>query len=151
MHRTSCGPAVALSKIPLTEREGYVYNPETKRSNTFEGFLWEYPYRISGDGIDIDIDIDGVILKRADDYHRFVPKDDYGYEEWEKPWVYIHDVVMDQIEDGFGNVWFGSDLLCHDRSTGPDEISLYPKWTPEDTERLNAKLAIDPNQGTFDV
>lgn len=149
LHLMKCAPAIAYDETPLDQREGYVWDDEAKRSNSFEGFSWEWPLRITGSvSINVSLDPEAIILAHADEYRDF--EMDGGYEYWEKPVQFLCHLIEEQLEHG--GVFFGGRRMSADWSS-LDELREYPHWTPEDTERVDALLGprVDPNQGTLDV
>lgn len=157
LHVTTCATAIALDDTPLDQREGYVWDEATSRSNRFEGFSWEYPVHIEG-SFRIDVRLDPVaIIKDHLDQYRAYEMEDGGYQDWEKPIQFLLHLIEEQVD--FGGVYFGKRRHSMDSSDLEELFETQrPRWTPEDTERLEAQLTeepsspvVDPNQGSLDV
>lgn len=162
LHLTTCAVAIAYDATPLEQREGYVWDPETQRSNSFEGIGWEYPARVDG-RVSIDISLDPwlVIQKHRAEYATFEVDRSEGWADWEKPLCFLYSLIEEQMDHG--GVYLGPFRICVDRST-LDELHLRfsptgerdRDWGPADTERLDAMLEampplVHPDQGSLDV
>jgi hypothetical protein len=142
-HLLTCKPALEFDATDLRDR------PEYELGRRFAAIAWEYPFRVTAtQRIDVELDVFAVILKHADEYEAF--QMDASYHEWEKPMVWLSQQIEEQYD--VGGVWFGDRKLSHD-SSYLDDMNEHPRWTPEDTARLNEALAKrpNPNQGVLDV
>jgi hypothetical protein len=143
-HATTCAVAIAFDTIPLQDR------PEYEIGRRFAAISWDYPLRLSGQvNVEVQLDPIAVILEHAEEYKRFELEP--GYEEWEKPIVWLTHQISEQCDIG---VWFGGRRLSWDSSFF-DQFTEYPRWTRDDTDRLDealgTRVAVDPNQGTLEV
>lgn len=139
-HLTSCIPAQEYDVSPLRDRPGYGVG------KAFRSVSWEYPFRMIADvSYEVEIDVAAYIAAHQEDYDEFVLE--AGYEEWEKPMLFI-SAAVEEDTDVRGHFDTGQRWIS--RSTMVvDDIREHPRWTPEDTDRLSG--TIDPNQGTLDV
>lgn len=138
-HLISCIPAREHDAIPLRER------PEYAEGQRFRAIGWQYPLRVETT-INVTVEMDPAAFIEA---HR-AEYDDYemesGYEDWEKPMVFIAEKVAEECDGSmFG---FGVGRLVATVSAYADEVTEHPRWTREDTDRLEASR-VDPNQGTL--
>jgi hypothetical protein len=140
-HLPSCAVAVAFDSIPLRDR------PEYEEGKRFAAVSWDLPVRISGTfHVVVELDPVSIIKDHADEYRAF--EMDQGYEEWEKPMVFLCHLVEEQLDIG---IFFGNRRQSSDRSY-LDELRDHG-WTKEDSLLLDAALAAvpDPNQGTLEL
>lgn len=149
-HLTTCTIAINFDSVPLHER------PEYEVGKRFAAISWDFPLRLSANvTADVELDPVAIILKNADEYEAFTMEG--GYEPWEKPIVWLTTQIEDELF-GAAGLYFGGRRLSRD-FVGVDDWDEYPRWTAEDTARLdealanqkaNEEVAIDPNQGTLD-
>lgn len=146
-HLTSCVPAREFDAIPLQER------PEYAEGRRFRAISWVFPLRISTTvAIDVQIDPGLYIAKHLDEYDAF--EMERGYEEWEKPLVFLLEQINEECDMNLGGLGFGYGRHISHVSTTMDDPHESPRWTREAAAELDVYLAskrVDPNQETLDV
>lgn len=147
-HELTCEAAIAWHALPFEQKPGY------EPGRALQSFSWVFPHRITGRiNIDVEIDIGAVVAKHHNEYRAYELEP--GCEEWERPIQFVCALIADQLD--IAGVWFGDNRLSHS-SDALDELSEHPRWTADDTARVEALLAplsdlpaVHPDQGTLDT
>jgi hypothetical protein len=132
----NCGCRFAPSQHRLDCQAALDYEKQAREvGRRYRWFSWEFPLRISANiNVDISLDPVGVIVAHADEYEQF--ELERGYEPYEKPIQFLCHLIEDQID---ASVWFGDTHLSRDSSYF-DGTEEHPRWTPDDTARVEEAL-----------
>ncbi len=143
-HVTTCAMAIAFDDVPLLQRPEYV------PGKRFAAISWDFPLTITGEvHVSVDLDPVAIITANRREYDAFELEN--GYEDWEKPMVFLSKMIEDQLDDVF--VHIGGPRMSHD-SSYTEMSEETPRWLPEHTEALNAALnifVVDPNQTALEI